>query len=77
MIINTTTRIWHVSLTVEILACIEANDDYPEDAIGMIAREAISLFPTGQKDVSLEIENIEVTDIIRTKETGKQQWTRR
>ena len=76
MIINTPTRVWHVSLTVEILACVEANDDYPEDAVGMMAREAISLFPTGQEDVSFEIENIEITDIVRTKKAGKQQWTR-
>lgn len=77
MIVNTATKIWHVSLRIEVLAHIEVDSDYSEDAVGMIARGAVSLFPTGQEDISLEIENVEITDIVVIKETEEQCWTRR
>ena len=71
---TTKTKTCHVSLMVEALACVEVNADCPEDEIGTIAREAVSLFPTGQwvRDVFLEIENIKVGDIVeitRSQET--------
>ena len=65
------TRHYHVSLVIEVLACLRINDGYPNDAISMIARESISLLPTGQEDVTLEIEHIEVNDIVEiTQETN-------
>ena len=60
------TKICHVSLIVEALARVEVDVNCPKDEIGTIAREAVSLFPTGQwvRDVFLEIENVRVDDIV-------------
>ena len=58
------TKTYHISLVVEVLACIKVDSGCSEDAVGMIAREAISLFPTGREDTTLEIEHIEANDII-------------
>lgn len=58
------TKTYHVSLTVEILVCIEIDENCPDDALEMIARDAVSLCSTGHKDTTLEIEHIEVNDIV-------------
>jgi hypothetical protein len=59
------TKTYHVSLTVEILVCLlEIDENCPDDALEMIARESISLCSTGREDTTLEIEHIEVNDIV-------------
>lgn len=67
----TRTRHWHVSLMVEILACVRVDGNCPEDVIHEIASSSISLFPAGQEDVSLEVENVEMINMVEIGETGE------
>ena len=66
----TSTRTWHVSLMVEILVCVRTSDNCPENAIRELASNSVSLFPTGQEDVSLKVGNIEVIDVVEIEEIG-------
>ena len=58
-----TTKTCHVSLIVEVLACVKVDSDCHENTVSTIAREAVWLL-SGQRNVSLEIENIEVDNIV-------------